>query len=171
MVLQVAYDSNLNQIDSLEYVWALPVGLFLTSFGWWESFVDENSFSPGSNLTNILWAAFSYKHHFWQLFLITFCLWQKIHTKKGARKTLMKLKAGSNFKQHFTSSFFIPKCCAKLLCAFSFGLYFFVLWYWQQVAILTTFYEQLFSVCLCNFLAIENWHKSCWLNVGEINNL
>ena len=31
--------------------WALPVGLFLTSFGWWESFVDEKIISQ----RNFLW--------------------------------------------------------------------------------------------------------------------
>ena len=25
------------------YPWALPVGLFLASFGWWESFVSEKA--------------------------------------------------------------------------------------------------------------------------------
>ena len=32
----------------LENSWALPISLFLVSFGWWESFVDENSFNPVS---------------------------------------------------------------------------------------------------------------------------
>lgn len=32
--------------------WALPLGLFLTSFGWWESFVDESVENP---LTKFLW--------------------------------------------------------------------------------------------------------------------
>ena len=36
----------------LENSWALPLGLFLTSFGWWESFVDENSKNP---LSRFLW--------------------------------------------------------------------------------------------------------------------
>jgi len=27
-----------------ENAWALPVGLFLASFGWWESFVEEEAF-------------------------------------------------------------------------------------------------------------------------------
>ena len=27
----------------LQSSWALPLGLFLTSFGWWESFVEEES--------------------------------------------------------------------------------------------------------------------------------
>ena len=35
----------------LENSWALPLGLFLTSFGWWESFVDENRLTS----TNFLW--------------------------------------------------------------------------------------------------------------------
>ena len=35
----------------LENSWALPLGLFLTSFGWWESFVDENILTS----TNFLW--------------------------------------------------------------------------------------------------------------------
>ena len=35
----------------LENSWALPLGLFLTSFGWWESYVDENSISK----RNFLW--------------------------------------------------------------------------------------------------------------------
>ncbi len=35
-----------------------------------------------SNLTNILRAAFFVRTSFWQLFLVTFCLWQKICTKK-----------------------------------------------------------------------------------------
>ena len=28
--------------------WTLPLSLFLTSFGWWETFVDEKSFNPVS---------------------------------------------------------------------------------------------------------------------------
>ena len=32
----------------LEQAWALPIGLLLTSFGWWESFVDEHSYNPVS---------------------------------------------------------------------------------------------------------------------------
>ncbi len=47
---QVAFDSNWEINDSLENIWALPVGLFLVSFAWWESFVDENSVSPGQLL-------------------------------------------------------------------------------------------------------------------------
>ena len=35
----------------LENSWGLPLGLFLTSFGYWESFVDENQFSN----RNFLW--------------------------------------------------------------------------------------------------------------------
>ena len=35
----------------LKNSWALPLGLFLTSFGWWESFVDENIISQ----RNFLW--------------------------------------------------------------------------------------------------------------------
>ena len=35
----------------LEDSWALPVGLLLTSFGWWESFVDETL----SSKRNFLW--------------------------------------------------------------------------------------------------------------------
>ena len=35
----------------LKNSWALPLGLFLTSFGWWESFVDENIVSK----RNFLW--------------------------------------------------------------------------------------------------------------------
>ena len=35
----------------LKNYWALPLGLFLTSFGWWESFVDENIISQ----RNFLW--------------------------------------------------------------------------------------------------------------------
>ena len=46
-LFQIAYESGWDPIDSLEIPWALPVGLLLASFGWWESFVDENSFSPG----------------------------------------------------------------------------------------------------------------------------
>ena len=35
----------------LENSWGLPLGLFLASFGYWESFVDENQFSN----RNFLW--------------------------------------------------------------------------------------------------------------------
>ena len=35
----------------LENSWGLPLGLFLTSLGYWESFVDENQFSN----RNFLW--------------------------------------------------------------------------------------------------------------------
>ena len=35
----------------LKNSWALPLGLFLTSFGWWESFVDKNIISK----RNFLW--------------------------------------------------------------------------------------------------------------------
>lgn len=38
--------------DDLVQVWALPLGLFLTSFGWWESYVDEESISP---ISRYLW--------------------------------------------------------------------------------------------------------------------
>ena len=51
-------DSQLSPITSgittywvLENSWGLPLGLFLTSFGYWESFVDENQFSN----RNFLW--------------------------------------------------------------------------------------------------------------------
>lgn len=30
-----------------DFPWALPVGLILTSFGWWECFVDECMVVPG----------------------------------------------------------------------------------------------------------------------------
>jgi chitin synthase len=41
-----------NVVNDVINVWALPVGIFLTSFGWWESFVDENSWNP---LSKYLW--------------------------------------------------------------------------------------------------------------------
>ena len=45
-------DANANKTFwVLENSWALPLGLFLTSFGWWESYVDENSISK----RNFLW--------------------------------------------------------------------------------------------------------------------
>ena len=37
---------------SLYHSWALPLGLLLTSFGWWESFVDEHSKNP---VSRFLW--------------------------------------------------------------------------------------------------------------------
>jgi len=37
--------------------------------------------SPGVNFINIFCAIFSYESLFWQLFLVTFWLWQKICTK------------------------------------------------------------------------------------------
>ena len=37
---------------TLYHSWALPVGLLLTSFGWWESYVDENSKNP---VSRFLW--------------------------------------------------------------------------------------------------------------------
>jgi len=48
----------------------------------------------GVNFINILRALFSYESLFWQLFLVTFHLWQKICTKKRARKMLMKSTVG-----------------------------------------------------------------------------
>ena len=53
---------NMNWIDAhktdigntywgLKNSWAFPLGLFLTSFAWWESFVDENIISQ----KNFLW--------------------------------------------------------------------------------------------------------------------
>ena len=32
--------------DSSNFVWSFIVGLIMTSFGWWESFVDEHSMDP-----------------------------------------------------------------------------------------------------------------------------
>ena len=37
-MLQMLFQRDENDIDT---VWSLPVGLFLTSFGWWECFVQE----------------------------------------------------------------------------------------------------------------------------------
>ena len=34
--------------DSSNFVWSLVLGLIMTSFGWWESFVDEHSMDPVS---------------------------------------------------------------------------------------------------------------------------
>ena len=31
-----------DKYDGIDHVWALPVGLLLTSFGWWECYVEEN---------------------------------------------------------------------------------------------------------------------------------
>ena len=40
-----------NTYWTLKNSWALPLGIFLTSFGWWESFVDKNIISK----RNFLW--------------------------------------------------------------------------------------------------------------------
>ena len=33
-----------------DFEWSLIIGLFMTSFGWWETFVDEHSIDPISKL-------------------------------------------------------------------------------------------------------------------------
>ena len=48
---QPPVDSDITTYWVLENSWGLPLGLFLTSFGYWESFVDENQFSN----RNFLW--------------------------------------------------------------------------------------------------------------------
>jgi hypothetical protein len=55
----VAYDSNWKDFETLEFSWALPTGLVLVSFGWWESFVSEDSFSPGTDSTKQLYLYFT----------------------------------------------------------------------------------------------------------------
>jgi hypothetical protein len=52
-----------------ESPWALPVGLFLTSFGWWESFVEEEAFwlpRYGSNTGGGLLAPQVWIKHRWR---------------------------------------------------------------------------------------------------------
>jgi len=50
--------------------------------------------TTGVNFINIFCTLFSYESLFWQLFLATFCLWQKKSYEKHARKTLMKSTTG-----------------------------------------------------------------------------
>ena len=66
----------------IENSWALPVGLFLTSFGWWESFVSQDSVFIGARFlwnlkTEMFEKSFRYFVYFfvslWKIVLF-FCL-------------------------------------------------------------------------------------------------
>ena len=52
-VLQVAGINN-NVLPTHPYPWAIPVGLIMTSCGWWETFTEEDSYFPlGKALWNV----------------------------------------------------------------------------------------------------------------------
>lgn len=51
-VMNNSWTDDVDDPYSLYHSWALPLGLFLTSFGWWESFVDEHSKNP---VSRFLW--------------------------------------------------------------------------------------------------------------------
>ncbi len=95
------------------------------------------------------------------VFLVTFLLCWKIHTKKRADITLMKLTTGVKFINFFTQAFFVQKSLAQLFSNYSLALYFFAKrilvqmlpikswWNWLQVSISSTFYTQLLCINFC----------------------
>ena len=66
------------------------------------------------------------------------------------------------FHQHFTSSFFVQNSFKQLFCTKGLGLYFFDKNFTSSCLykiVLQSF--PVLTVCFCNVLAKDNWHKSC----------
>ena len=54
LIIWPVLDDNGNTGNDIDIVWALPVGLLLASFGWWECYVEESGLTRYSNFISVV---------------------------------------------------------------------------------------------------------------------